>query len=292
MDQITLVEAMDNRYISDAELAAFNQAMVRADITSVRRAAMWCAQLGHESVGLRYYEEIWGPSQQQLTYQGRMGNINPGDGERFKGRGPIQVTGRENYTELSRWAYAEGYVFTPDEFVRRPELLAQVEYGFLGAVWYWTTQRPLNEYSDQGDLEKATRAINGGTWGIDDRRRRYERCLQLGERLLPEGEFLMALSPEQQNEVLTGALQLHGNRFSGRYRQIVHPEHVNVDDPNNAWPFDSNADVWNEVVWDGFRLPSADLAEDAQGSLIAWTLDNNRRLRRIESKLDKLLGGK
>ena len=166
----------------------FNEAMVAAGVTTVRRAAMWCAQLGHESVGLRYMREIWGPTPAQRGYEGRvdLGNTRPGDGKRFMGRGPIQVTGRHNYTSLSQWAHKEGLVPTPTFFVDNPTELEKPRHGFLGAVWYWTTQRPLNQLSDAGDLTGATRAINGGTNGINDRRARYNRALALGEALLPE----------------------------------------------------------------------------------------------------------
>ena len=190
MDAQTLAQAMGNVPGVDytALSPGFNEAMVAAGVTTVRRAAMWCAQLGHESVGLRYMREIWGPTPAQRGYEGRvdLGNTRPGDGKRFMGRGPIQVTGRHNYTRLSQWAHKEGLVPTPTFFVDNPTELEKPRHGFLGAVWYWTTQRPLNQLSDAGDLTGATRAINGGTNGINDRRARYNRALALGEALLPE----------------------------------------------------------------------------------------------------------
>ena len=190
MDAQTLAQAMGNVPGVDytALSPGFNEAMVAARVTTVRRAAMWCAQLGHESVGLRYMREIWGPTPAQRGYEGRvdLGNTRPGDGKRFMGRGPIQVTGRHNYTSLSQWAHKEGLVPTPTFFVDNPTELEKPRHGFLGAVWYWTTQRPLNQLSDAGDLTGATRAINGGTNGINDRRARYNRALALGEALLPE----------------------------------------------------------------------------------------------------------
>ena len=190
MDAQTLAQAMGNVPGVDytALSPGFNEAMVAAGVTTVRRAAMWCAQLGHESVGLRYMREIWGPTPAQRGYEGRvdLGNTRPGDGKRFMGRGPIQVTGRHNYTSLSQWAHKEGLAPTPTFFVDNPTELEKPRHGFLGAVWYWTTQRPLNQLSDAGDLTGATRAINGGTNGINDRRARYNRALALGEALLPE----------------------------------------------------------------------------------------------------------
>lgn len=193
----TLADAMGNSLPRERYAAlhpAFVEAMRAADITNINRAAMWCAQLGHESGGLRWMEEIADGS----AYEGRtdLGNTRPGDGRRFKGRGPIQVTGRANYTACSAWAFGRGLVPTSTYFVDQPDELASDRYGFIGPVWYWTAARPqLNRLSDARDLDGATRAINGGTNGIDDRRARWSRCLALGDRLLPpteDGGFLMS----------------------------------------------------------------------------------------------------
>lgn len=180
----------------------------RCGATTVERIAMWCAQIGHESGGLRWMEEIADGS----AYEGRsdLGNTAPGDGRRFKGRGPIQVTGRHNYAALSQWAYAEGLVSTPTWFVDNPEQLAGDRYGFLGVTWYWTVARPkLNAYADARDLEAATRAINGGLHGLADRRSRYDRALALGDRLLAltapattqQGDDMAAVPQDQWDRV-------------------------------------------------------------------------------------------
>jgi predicted chitinase len=152
------------------------------DINTVKRRAMWIAQVGHESGGLRYQEEIADGS----AYEGRadLGNVNRGDGKKFKGRDFVQVTGRSNYESLSRWAFNRKLVPSATYFVDNPSSLATDEYAFLGTTWYWTTQRPLNDASDKGDLELATRYINGGLNGIEDRRRRYNNALALGDELM------------------------------------------------------------------------------------------------------------
>lgn len=164
-------------------LPAFNKALVQAQATTVKRAAMFVAQLGHESAGLRYMEEIASGE----AYEGRrdLGNTQPGDGRRFKGHGPIQITGRHNHTKVSEWAHQEGYTTSRDHFVRHPDELGSDRYGFLGAVWYWTVARNMNRYADAADLVGATKAVNGGTNGLEDRRRRYEAALKLGTKLLP-----------------------------------------------------------------------------------------------------------
>jgi predicted chitinase len=152
------------------------------DINTIKRRAMWIAQVGHESGGLRYQEEIADGS----AYEGRtdLGNVNRGDGKRHKGRDFLQVTGRSNYTALSKWAFKRELVPSPTFFVDQPQALGTDEYAFIGTTWYWTTQRPLNDAADKGDLELATRYINGGLNGIEDRRRRYNNALALGDELM------------------------------------------------------------------------------------------------------------
>lgn len=189
MDSQTLAEAMGHaRGVDYARLIQpFNEAMIMADVTNSNRAAMWCAQLGHESSGLSHMNEIWGPTAQQRTYDGRMEN-RPGtsDWSDFRGRGPIQLTGRYNYRMFSEWAFSKGLVGSRDHFLSHPSKVAEPKWGFLAATWYWTVSRPqLNYLSDNGWIYDATRAINGGTTGIDDRMARYTRCLRLGDRLLP-----------------------------------------------------------------------------------------------------------
>ena len=167
-------------------LPAVSKCLRDCRCTTVKRAAMWLAQVGHESAGLKYMAEVWGPTAAQLGYEGRkdLGNTQPGDGYRFRGSGPIQVTGRHNFTLLSRWAYDQGLVPTPTFFVDNPDELRGDRYGFTGVVWYWTTQRPMNDYADAGDISGATRAINGGLTHLAERTERYNRCLAMGSALL------------------------------------------------------------------------------------------------------------
>lgn len=165
-------------------LPAYLNAARAAGITTVDRAAMWAAQLGHESAGLVHMNEIWGPTAAQRTYDGRMGNrTGTSDWSDFRGRGPIQLTGRDNYAAFTRWAQAEGH--TSLDFTAQPQLVAQPHWGFLAAAWYWTVARPqINSLADRRDLEGVTRAINGGLNGLDDRRRRYNHALTMGARLM------------------------------------------------------------------------------------------------------------
>jgi putative chitinase len=168
----------------------------RFEISTDLRLAMFLAQTYHESSGYTRWEEnlnysakrlmqVW-PSRfpslakaQQYAhnpeklansvYANRLGNGGPvsGDGWRYRGRGPIQITGRANYTECSRGI---GH-----DVVTEPALLAQAECGFLSAGWFWQS-RGLNEIADSEDVRAATRRINGGYTGLSEREKLYRRA--------------------------------------------------------------------------------------------------------------------
>lgn len=134
------------------------------------RLAAFLAQIGHESGALRYTEEIASGA----AYEGRrdLGNTEPGDGRRFKGRGLIQTTGRANYRALTRRLRARGWD-SPD-LEANPEVLADDDrMAALSAADYWDS-RSLNGLADAGDFERITRLINGGLNGQADRLRRWE----------------------------------------------------------------------------------------------------------------------
>lgn len=216
MDARTLGEVMGwSLSLAEYEklLSAYEQAMRDAEINNVNRAAMWAAQLGHESVGLSALEEFAsGEAYNPPAKVAReLGNTQPGDGPRYKGRGAIMITGRANYRNLSRWAHAEGMVSTPTYFEDNPEDLQSTKHAFIGAVWYWTVARPdINQLADAGDLVMVTRRINGGENGLKDRRARYNKALSMGDRLLPSGvkeppkrphEFLMDYTREHVTQL-------------------------------------------------------------------------------------------
>ncbi|SHU68330.1 putative secreted chitinase [Mycobacteroides abscessus subsp. abscessus] len=164
-------------------LPAVSDGLKASQCTNVNRIAMWLAQVGHESAGFNATEEYASGA----AYEGRadLGNTQPGDGVRFKGRSWIQITGRNNYAAFSRWCSGKGLVLSPTEFVDNPNRLAELRWAGIGAAWYWTVARPdINALSDRQDLETVTRRINGGTNGLADRRDRYNRALLQGDALL------------------------------------------------------------------------------------------------------------
>ncbi len=137
-------------------------AMAEFNINTTERQTAFLAQIGHESGGLHWATEIWGPTLAQTRYEGRkdLGNTQPGDGYKFKGRGLIQTTGRANYA-------ATGSALGVDLLVH-PEQLAEPELAARSAGWYWM-KHGFNELADVGDFRRITLKINGGTNGMDDR---------------------------------------------------------------------------------------------------------------------------
>ena len=140
-------------------------------INTAQRLAMFLAQVGHESGSLVYMREVWGPTSAQVRYEGRkdLGNTQPGDGKRFSGHGPIQVTGRDNHARM-RDALRKMLPDAPD-FEADPERLCEPRWGWLaaGMIWQWIGG---NELADNGDFLTITKKINGGYNGLQDRKDR------------------------------------------------------------------------------------------------------------------------
>lgn len=169
-----------------------SEALAWAKIRQPSEVAMFLAQVGHESSDLTSLEEDLNYSAKRLTevwpsryptleaaapyarnpealanhtYGSRLGNTQPGDGWKFRGRGPIQLTGRENYTRC-----ASG---TDLPLLEYPDRLASMpKYGAQAAAWYW-----LDRVTQGGDIRQVTREINGGLNGLADREERLNRIL-------------------------------------------------------------------------------------------------------------------
>ncbi len=142
-------------------------ACTRFRITSDLALAMFLAQIAHESAELRYVRELASGA----AYEGRkdLGNTEPGDGPRFRGRGLIQITGRDNYR---RCGVALGL-----DLLARPELLEEPRWAALSAGWFWAANGLTALAEGPDALERCTRRINGGLNGLADRRRYYNRAL-------------------------------------------------------------------------------------------------------------------
>lgn len=105
-------------------------------------------------------------------YASRMGNGDEasGDGYKYRGRGLIQLTGKSNYQN-----FADSIEVTPEEAA---EYMATFEGAAQSACWFWETNN-LNKWADVGDIEKMTKIINGGTIGLEDRKKHYQHALHV-----------------------------------------------------------------------------------------------------------------
>lgn len=178
------------------------------EITTPRRLAGFLSQIGHESAGFRRLEENLDYSADALIqkfgrhritveqamrfgrrpgqaanaegianilYGGEwgekhLGNVCPGDGYRFRGRGLKQLTGRDNYR---RCGQALG-----EDFISRPERLLMPVNAALSAGWYWAS-RGLNDIAERGDVRKMTLLVNGGDFGLDRRAALWQAGLEV-----------------------------------------------------------------------------------------------------------------
>ena len=166
-------------------------------VTTAKRKAMFFAQLDHES-GLKPISENLNYSADRLlvvfpkyftkndveqfarnpekianrVYANRMGNgnQNSGDGWKYRGRGFIQLTGKSNYSALSKDVGVD--------YVSNPDLLLNEADAMIAACWFWQKNN-LNDYADWGDVKGATRDINGGFNGLADREEKYENYLKV-----------------------------------------------------------------------------------------------------------------
>lgn len=128
------------------------------------------AQCDHESGGFRLKYELWGPTATQSGYEGRddLGNVNAGDGYKYRGRGFIQLTGRANYKKYSKSIGAD--------IVNSPDLVA-TNYFAETPCLYWIS-RGLGKYatgSELSNIKSITRRINGGFNGLDDRIKKFTK---------------------------------------------------------------------------------------------------------------------
>lgn len=205
IDAATLASAMLNCTMARAQAWApyIQEAADLFELDSATRLADFIAQIGHESNGLLWVKELWGPEQvpAQATYERDfskpwgpnlrrgdrnykafgLGNAHEGDGFRFRGRGPIQITGRGNYRQVRDTLRAMLGAGAVPDFEVDPAALEAPRWGALSAGNFWRT-RHLNDYADRQDFVGETERINGGQNGMADRiarRNRARRALGL-----------------------------------------------------------------------------------------------------------------
>ena len=171
------------------------------DIDTAARVAAFMAQCGHESGGFTVMQENLNYSAKGLVgtfkkyfpteahakpyerkpemianrvYANRMGNGDEASGEGwyFRGRGIVQITGKNNYTKCSQ------SLFESNVLVENPDLLLETEYAIHSACWFWSAAR-LNELADVGDIKTMTKRINGGYIGLEDRIKHYNHAIEI-----------------------------------------------------------------------------------------------------------------
>lgn len=153
-----LAPASKDKIITDLE-KYFDKWLSKSSINTYLRVCHFLAQCAHESDQFKTLEEYASGA----AYEGRrdLGNTQPGDGKRFKGRGIIQLTGRANYAEAGK---AMGI-----DLVGNPELGEDPETSVRTAIWFWENKK-LNQFADKDDVTTITKRINGGLNGFDDRK--------------------------------------------------------------------------------------------------------------------------
>lgn len=159
-------------------VSAINAAAKRWQFDRPKRMAAFLAQVGHESGQLQFTREL-GSNAYLAKYDTgklaeRLGNTPEadGDGQLYRGRGLIQVTGRYNYLKCS------AALFGDDRLLREPQLLEQPEWAAQSAGWYWW-MKELNTLADQGQFNLITRRINGGLNGLKDRLELWGRAREV-----------------------------------------------------------------------------------------------------------------
>src|SRR6056300_794521 len=192
---------------SDTWYEALAEIMPKYDITTGNRIAGFIAQCAHESNNFKSLEENLNYSEKALlsvfgryfgtgakkrdaaeyarnpemianyvyqdefrTKRGAMGNVQEGDGWRFRGRGLKQLTGRNNYT-----AFGKTVGMTAEEAA---EYVATEKGAIESACWFWGTAK-CNDFADKGDIVGMSKRINGGTIGLEDRQRRWNEALKI-----------------------------------------------------------------------------------------------------------------
>lgn len=160
---------------ADAFITALNAAMIEFGIDTPKRQAAFLAQIAHESGELRYVRELAsGAAYDTGRLAARLGNTpeSDGDGQKYKGRGLIQITGADNVRACSR------ALFGDERLLDSPELLETPAEASRSAAWFWKS-RGLNGLADIGDFLEITHKINGGTNGLRDRMAYYDVAQQV-----------------------------------------------------------------------------------------------------------------
>ncbi len=152
-------------------------AQARASGMKGRELSQFIAQCAHETLNFEHLEELGGQTyfkRYDIKHNPRkakqLGNVRPGDGYKYRGRGFIQLTGRENYRKAGK-ALGLPLEEQPD-LVSRPDVAAKT------ALWYWH-KRVKPKIADYSDTKRVTKPINSGLKGLEDRDEKYKAVAQI-----------------------------------------------------------------------------------------------------------------
>lgn len=174
------------------------------EVTTTKRVAAFVAQCAHESADFTVLSENLNYSADALNklfgkyfaaagrdaapyhrkpemianviYANRMGNgdTKSGEGYKFRGRGPIQLTGKDNY-----WKFASDFFEDPETVMNDPDLVTDdIPTALYSALWFWNKNN-LNREADSGDIKLMTKKINGGYIGLEDRIKHYNHAIEV-----------------------------------------------------------------------------------------------------------------
>jgi putative chitinase len=167
--QLSRIWDVSETTISDRIINDLNACLVRFQINTSVRIRHFISQISHESGGGKWMKELASGD----DYEGRkdLGNTQPGDGRKYKGAGFIQLTGRANYSDFSK-------------YMNDPKVMDGVDYVALNypatSAGYWWYNNRMNALCDRNPLiEEVTKRVNGGLRGIEDRKVYYNRCLEV-----------------------------------------------------------------------------------------------------------------
>ncbi|PZV22011.1 MAG: chitinase [Snowella sp.] len=170
-------ESIYGHSITDQQLADLNSCLNRFEINTHPRIRHFLSQTAHESGGLKFMTEIWGPTVEQQQYDPphakakELGNIAVGDGFKYRGAGVIQLTGRSNYQAFAN------FIHDPD--VMEGANYVSIKYPFTSAGFWWHNNN-MNALCDRGaNVEEITRRVNGGLNGLSDREAYYAKALKI-----------------------------------------------------------------------------------------------------------------
>lgn len=171
---VTTAQPISSKQTTKEREAAMIQSMINAGITDPKQQAILMGRLSHESGGFSKLTEMGANAGQQYEGRKNLGNTRRGDGQKYKGRGYIQLTGRKNYEDAGK---ALGI-----DLVNNPEMAADPKYAADIATWYLTTHKDKSgktaaELAKTGDIVGVTQNINGGMNGFADTQARTQQYL-------------------------------------------------------------------------------------------------------------------